>query len=172
MGSIFPCLKDTTDSEAEDHRIEMLQTGGHFKRRRTMMGITTGKDVLSIRLSDDRRSLDWRTVGGGDNGHVNVRDVAFVKAVKQMEFAVVGRSGDTLQQVEAESTAERDAWVTSLTGFLRTQGRGVDTSDAAEKAQSKAEGYARQKQRSNREADLERRRLEREELKKRLFSKG
>ena len=100
------------------------------------MGITTGRDVVALRLSDDGRSLNWRVVGSNDLGHINIRDVDHVRAGKGTEMLIVGKDGEALQAVEAESVAERDAWVTSLTDYLRIQngGRGAPVAAPAQQA--------------------------------------
>ena len=68
-------------------------------------------------------SLSWRIVGSNDIGKIDVNEVDYVKAVKALEFAILSREGEIIQQVEADSMAERDAWVTSLTEVLRSAGR-------------------------------------------------
>ena len=69
-----------------------------------MMGIATGSDDVALRLSDDSRSLNWRTVGKSDSAdHVNVVDVDFVRAVGVKELCLVSATGDAILQVDAET---------------------------------------------------------------------
>ncbi|TYZ62021.1 hypothetical protein PybrP1_011522 [[Pythium] brassicae (nom. inval.)] len=175
MGNALNCLEQCRSQQESNQRLLFLQKGAVFKRRKFVLGISSGSEQIHLRLSADEQALLWRThETQKELARIELSGVHLIKTHGSLGWSLVSKKGDTLLDLEAASGEDRDTWVTSLQLLCEDCG-GVDDAGAEsasafrkmleEKAQKQAYW-------SKRTEELEERKREAEERKKQFAGTG
>ncbi|UIZ27436.1 hypothetical protein KXD40_005745 [Peronospora effusa] len=115
MGNQLNCLAQCQTRQEGTQRLLILEKGAYFKRKKTILGLTTGTERVHVKLDNDGHTLLWKLHDSIKNvTTIDLHSIKSVQAHGEAGFSVTSPNGDVVLDVEAESGELRDTWVTHL----------------------------------------------------------
>ncbi|GAB9467042.1 hypothetical protein Gpo141_00004402 [Globisporangium polare] len=156
-------------------RQELLKEGSEFKKKSTYLGVLSKTEHIYLQLNPSATRLLWRLSTGSSRAEeIPIYRIGKVCANGLLELVILGPNGQKLLELTAESSSIRDLWVQTLDEicFSTASKTTEEDSKALQQELSKQEEKQKEKYWKDRTSELEQRRLDAEERKKKIGLSG
>ncbi|KAF4325473.1 hypothetical protein G195_000833 [Phytophthora kernoviae 00238/432] len=152
-------------------RQELLKEGNEFKKKSAFLGVLSRTDNVYLQLNPSATRLVWRqTPGPSSSEEIPIYRIGKVCTMGRLDLVILGQNGQKLLELTASTTSVRDLWVQTLEE-LYLPGQSEQNEEDAKNLNEKME---KQQEKQNeqywkdRTQELEKRRLDAEERKKKI----
>ncbi|DBA04964.1 TPA: hypothetical protein N0F65_006966 [Lagenidium giganteum] len=155
-------------------RVELLKEGGTFKRKVTYLGVLSKTDTVFLQLNAAATRANGNRKSSVKLEEVPICRIGKVCAQDTCELLILSLNGQKLLELTADSPSLRDLWVQTLEELsqsVATKGSDADSQALKEELNKQSEKQ-KEKYWKERTADLERRKVEAEERKKKFGNVG
>ncbi|KAF4036579.1 hypothetical protein GN244_ATG11287 [Phytophthora infestans] len=152
-------------------RQELLKEGNDFKKKSAFLGVLSRTENVHLQLNSAGARLMWRqTPGPSSSEELPVYRIGKVCPMGRLDLVLLGQSGQKLLELTAETTTVRDLWVQTLEELcLADQAeRCEEDSKSLKEKLEKQQEKQKEQYWKDRTDELEKRRREAEERKKKI----
>ncbi|KAG7390501.1 hypothetical protein PHYPSEUDO_007727 [Phytophthora pseudosyringae] len=148
-------------------RQELLKEGNDFKKKSAFLGVLSRTENVYLQLNPAATRLMWRqTPGPSSSEELPIHRIGKVCPMGRLDLVLLGQNGQKLLELTAGTTIVRDVWVQTLEELCLPQGE-EDNKSLKEKLEKHQEKHKEQYWKDRAE-ELEKRRLDADERKKKI----
>ncbi|KAG1711689.1 hypothetical protein DVH05_008935 [Phytophthora capsici] len=152
-------------------RQELLREGNDFKKKSAFLGVLSRTENVYLQLNPAATRLMWRQIPGPSSAEeLPIHRIGKVCPMGRLDLVLLGQNGQKLLELTAGDTSVRDLWVQTLEELCLTDQAEQSEADAKGLKEKLEKQQEKQKEQywKDRTEELEKRRLEAEERKKKI----
>ncbi|KAE9031517.1 hypothetical protein PR003_g6579 [Phytophthora rubi] len=156
-------------------RQELLKEGNDFKKKSSFLGVLSRTENVYLQLNPAATKLMWRqTPGPSTSEDLPIHRIGKVCPMGRLDLILLGQNGQKLLELTAGATSVRDLWVQTLEELCLPDQAEQNEDDAKNLNEKLEKQKEKQKEQywKDRTEELEQRRLDAEERKRKIGVAG
>ncbi|ETI34172.1 hypothetical protein F443_19251 [Phytophthora nicotianae P1569] len=152
-------------------RQELLKEGNDFKKKSAFLGVLSRSENVYLQLNPSGTRLMWRqTPGPSSSEELPIYRVGKICPMGRLDLVLLGQNGQKLLELTAGTTDVRDLWVQTLEELCLPGQENQSEEDAKSLKEKMEKQQDKQKEQywKDRTEELEKRRRDAEERKKKI----
>ncbi|KAE8906446.1 hypothetical protein PF005_g11706 [Phytophthora fragariae] len=152
-------------------RQELLKEGNDFKKKSSFLGVLSRTENVYLQLNPAATKLMWRqTPGPSTSEDLPIHRIGKVCPMGRLDLILLGQNGQKLLELTAGATSVRDLWVQTLEELCLPDQAEQSEADAKNLNEKLEKQKEKQKEQywKDRTEELEQRRLDAEERKRKI----